>query len=57
MSSTTSNHSQSSYDSAYKTQSAQSTKENRQGALLPLENDNPFATLRYEMDYAILMMT
>jgi hypothetical protein len=53
MSSTASNHSQSSYDSAYTAQSAQSTKQNRQGVLFALENDNPFAPLRYEMNYAI----
>ncbi len=53
MSSTASNHSSSSYDSAYMAKSAPSTKQNRQGRLLALENDNPFAPLRFETDYAI----
>jgi hypothetical protein len=53
MSSTASNHSSSSYDSAYMAQSAPSTKQNRQRRLLALENDNPFAPLRYQTDYAI----
>jgi hypothetical protein len=53
MSSIASNHSSSSYDSAYTAQGAQSTKQNRQGKLLALENDNPFAPLRYDMEYAI----
>jgi hypothetical protein len=53
MSSTASSHSSSSYDSAYMVQSAQSTKQNRQGNLLAFENDNPFAPLRFETEYAI----